>query len=331
MLLIMKSARVVGILVAASVVVVGCSGQSGDHIAGPLTWTQATPAAAFAPRQSFGAVAFAGKLWVIGGGDFESPSGQVFFNDVWSSSDGVTWTQVTGSAGFSPRWAHTAIVFKDRIWVIGGSSYAGGWTSYADVWSSSDGVSWTSATENAAFGTRQRHTTVVFAGKLWVIGGEDQSDDDVWSSADGVSWTLATPSISTAPLRFNHSSVVYGDRIWTMFGDDGSWRQDVVSSTDGVTWNNVAYGTIIEKRTGHSSVVFDDAMWVIAGTGAVQFNTNDYSSRDGVTWTANTSSTALPRRENAAAVVFDGHVWVLGGFYFLPDRDGTRNDVWRSE
>ncbi len=55
-------------------------------------------------------------MWVIGGGDDSQ-----FFNDTWSSSDGVSWNRQTATPGFSPRIDHGAAVFNGQIWVIGGS------------------------------------------------------------------------------------------------------------------------------------------------------------------------------------------------------------------
>jgi len=37
-------------------------------------------------------------MWVIGGADMNGAK-----NDVWSSADGITWTQATASAPFTPR------------------------------------------------------------------------------------------------------------------------------------------------------------------------------------------------------------------------------------
>ncbi len=52
-------------------------------------------------------------MWVIGG---ESDAGKL--NDVWYSDNGTTWTLATASAGFSPRMAHTSLVYDNKIWVI---------------------------------------------------------------------------------------------------------------------------------------------------------------------------------------------------------------------
>jgi hypothetical protein len=52
---------------------------------------------------------FDGKMWVIGGRDYEDERA-----DVWCSSDGVTWTQATDSAAFGPRCWHASVVFRQQ-------------------------------------------------------------------------------------------------------------------------------------------------------------------------------------------------------------------------
>ena len=71
------------------------------------------------------------------------------FNDVWCSSDGVSWEQATPHAPFSPRSQPGVTVFENRLWVIGG----GGPESipFNDVWFSDDGITWTEATNMPVF------------------------------------------------------------------------------------------------------------------------------------------------------------------------------------
>jgi len=57
-------------------------------------------------------------------------------NDVWWSTDGITWTQATASAGWSGRHGHTSVVYDGKMWVMGGTD-----GSYKrDVWRSTDGI-----------------------------------------------------------------------------------------------------------------------------------------------------------------------------------------------
>ena len=169
-------------------------------------------------------VVFDNKMWVIGGA-----AGAVK-NDVWYSSNGVTWTQATGAAAFSARHSHTSVVFDNKMWVIGG--YYTGSVRLNDVWYSSNGVTWTQATGAAAFSPRYGHTSVVFDNKMWVIGGggapgvNTDYRNDVWYSSDGVMWTQATGAAAFSG-RYNHTSVVFDNKMWAIGGVAGKSKNDV--------------------------------------------------------------------------------------------------------
>ena len=152
-------------------------------------------------------------MWIIGG---KNGSGNGL-NDVWSSTDGTTWTEVTSTAAFSPRRDHTSVVLNNKIWVIGGYD---GSSFLNDVWSSPDGITWTRNTV-APFSERVFHTSVVEGGLIWVIGGTDNVNyfNDVWSSPDGTTWTQA-PTTTVFPARELHTSVVYSNMIWVIGGAD---------------------------------------------------------------------------------------------------------------
>ena len=57
-------------------------------------------------------------MWVIGG---ISNSGSAY-DDVWSSSDGINWTEVTGNAGWSGPYGHASLVYDNKMWGLGGSN-----------------------------------------------------------------------------------------------------------------------------------------------------------------------------------------------------------------
>ena len=63
-------------------------------------------------------------MWVMGGYDDSSSEWAPFFNVVWKSTDGATWTQVTASANWGIREAFKALVFDNgggaTLWVLGG-------------------------------------------------------------------------------------------------------------------------------------------------------------------------------------------------------------------
>ncbi len=106
-------------------------------------------------------------------------------NDVWSSTDGISWTEVSSEANFSPRQSHQCAVFDNRLWLIGGNDSS----RINDVWSSIDGKNWVEEVSRADFSERNKHQVVTFNDKLWMIGGYDGNIlNEVWSSWNGTDW-----------------------------------------------------------------------------------------------------------------------------------------------
>ena len=69
---------------------------------GNYSWTLAANPAPWTGRGSNGIVVYDNKLWVLGGTVFSEPLYQFTeCNDVWSSSDGINWTNVLPHA---PWW-----------------------------------------------------------------------------------------------------------------------------------------------------------------------------------------------------------------------------------
>jgi hypothetical protein len=186
-------------------------------------WTQSTSAALFSPRLGHTSVSFNNKMWVIGGvGGYSNPP---FYNDVWYSTDGATWTQATANAGFSPRSGHSSVVFDNKIWVIAGNSSS---VEKNDVWYSTDGATWIQATANAGFSPRHGHSSIVFDNKMWVIAGEDASwpRSDIWYSTDGIIWTQIT-SDAEFSSRSRHTSLVFDNKMWVIGGTTSRLYSDV--------------------------------------------------------------------------------------------------------
>ena len=149
------------------------------------TGSEATSSAEWPVRDGFAVSSFNNKLWIIGGNinDYER-----FASDIWSSSDGTTWTQVIDQALWPVRASHQAVVHDNKIWIIGGS--ADQWDSeYNDMWYSKDGYSWIKA-DNAGWEARRGHSATVHNNKLFVIGGRVGSSwtlsNDVWSGTIGL-------------------------------------------------------------------------------------------------------------------------------------------------
>jgi len=255
-------------------------------------WTQETAAAAFSPRLYHRAVVFKNKMWVIGGYD------DYMNNGIWSSSNGKKWDVVKSSqeivstsgplAYFSRRSGHQALVFNNKMWVIGG--YADKRKYKNDIWSSSDGMRWTKEITSAGFSGRSRHQALVFNNKMWVIGGGNDDKhkykNDIWSSSDGVSWTQETASAAFS-ARSQHQSIVFKDKMWVIggYGDNNEYKNDIWTSTDGKNWTQETASAAFSPRRSHKSFVFNNKMWIVGGDPLSDKSNDVWSSPDGKTWT----------------------------------------------
>lgn len=102
---------------------------------------------------------------MIGGARSSGRADQVpsrFFNDVWSSADGVHWNQESTAAPWSERDAPACLAFENKLWLIGG-------VGRRDVWCTSDGRHWTQVTPKAEGSARHSGGAAVLDGRLWVF------------------------------------------------------------------------------------------------------------------------------------------------------------------
>jgi hypothetical protein len=208
-------------------------------------------------------------MYILGGQDFNvipNPgpgppfiSFSNFFDDVWRSTDGVNWTELTDSAGWAGRAGLSAVVLNDEIYVLGGSfnddpAIIGGPPTrvyYNDVWKSADGITWTQLTDSAEWAPRAGAIARAKDGYIYVFGGEfgftctplpfcdPPYFNDVWRSPDGVNWELVTASAEWSP-RPGHQCVVYDDKF-VLFGGFGLLQNpvDFWVSEDGVSWTEL--------------------------------------------------------------------------------------------
>jgi hypothetical protein len=218
-------------------------------------------------RHTAAAVVYDGRAWMIGGG-----FGGGAYSDVWSSTDGVNWVQVTSNPPWIERSMHSAVVFDDKMWVIGGHQSTTGYWGFNDVWHSTDGADWTRAVPtdpSKIWPARFSHQSVVFNGRIWVLGGRFAGlyFNDVWSSADGVDWVEETSAAPWDPRGY-FSAVVYANRLWVIGGGnsisgDLNFFGDIWSTADGVDWRYE--GSPWYRRTNHTALAHNGRLWTIGG------------------------------------------------------------------
>jgi hypothetical protein len=199
-------------------------------------WAQ-VDVAAFPARNDAGGGSLGGKLFIMGG-----TSGTRSFNDVWSSSDGIAWTLVTDGAQWPMRSAFGCVVFKGKLWVLGGLDQ--NLQPLGDVWSSSDGATWAPVTAaGARWSARSSPAMGVFRDRLWLFGGRPAAGTvagDLWASDDGMTWTLIDPGddMNAVPARERACLGALPGGLYLVGGMDASGAPfDDLNVFDGRSWN----------------------------------------------------------------------------------------------
>ena len=213
-----------------------------------------------------------GKMWLVGGtgnsaigiteinnGDDSSTSPSLF-----STTNGVDWDQVGFLASlkfFSYR--STVNIFKDKFVKVGGGAEVGN-TLYDEIsiWDSGVDDNENLLTMELPF-SKQRHSSVVFDDKLWIMGGEDGigvGNSIIYFTEDLTNWSIA----STTLFEFrNHSSVVYDNKIWAIGGTDTSPKY-MSMSPNGLDWYPVFDREELPFPLSEClSLVYDNKIWVI--------------------------------------------------------------------
>lgn len=163
-----------------------------------------------------------------------------FFNDVWRSSDGVRWEQMTADAEWAARAGLSAVTHGGYLYVSGGSVNddsaiigPGGPPRiyFNDVYRSRDGRQWEMMTNAAPWAPRAGAVLVSRGPYMYLLGGEDgfvcnpQTPrcppyfNDVWRSVDGQTWTLVTDSAGWSPRPGHQCEVLLG--AFVCFGGFG--------------------------------------------------------------------------------------------------------------
>jgi hypothetical protein len=232
------------------------------------TWTP-LPDAPWAARAYFQAVTKGAQMYVLGGQNFKAgpdcppgvPSCSEFFNDVWSSRDGIEWERATANAGWAGRAGLSAVVHRGAIFVLGGSvnddsSITGGPPAriyFNDVWMSYDGRQWKRVTEKAPWKARAGAAVVAEGGWIYLLGGEEgfvcipggpcpPYFNDVWRSRDGARWELVTAAAGWSPRPGHRCEAIVGSIV--CFGGFGlppaGNPRDVWASRNGKDWKQVS-------------------------------------------------------------------------------------------
>ncbi len=222
---------------------------------------------------------------------------------IWSSPDGIVWTQISTATGVTTIHDYAAVSFKGKLWILCGAQGINGSGLATDNWFSDDGITWSNV--SIPFVKRYGCTAVVFLNKLWLIGGDDGSDNvpDVTYSDDGINWSDVFVSGSLG--RMNSAVCVHDRKLWVTGGvniaGEGDSTIQLLNSTDGIAWNLIATNANFSGNTVNLYSAAD-GLWLInpiSDSGLMSMLSTD----GGVTWTTFTQAQTANTPTNAGAVI----------------------------
>ena len=222
-------------------------------------------------------------------------------SNVFTSSDGTAWTDITATMGITFPNSSTGSVgnsnYFNTVYYDGSTYY---WCGYSTYNGGAYGAVFTSTTLTAL--TLQSNPVNFVANKAYLLNGKHfiAGNEGIASSANGTLFSF--PHGSFAAIAYNNTTYVGVGYI--------SLNGDVFSSTtfNSNTWTN---RSLLSQKPLYG-VVYDGSRFVAVGNRTV------ISSVDGNTW----SSIATPA-EVFACMAYGGSTYVVGGYatdyssYFL--------------
>lgn len=197
-----------------------------------------------------------GRLWMAGGQDLLGPiEDYTYHNDVWVTEDGTNWEQVAPDRPASDTvWGGCGVLdglveFRGEMWLVGCAwerEDASGHAMFNDVWSTTDGVSWTRHAEPPWAG-KIWPNVVVWDDRLWILFGYTYGDaaggwpagnaNEAWYSDDGEVWT-ALPHDVPVPASHAQGVAVTEDALLLA---GGNYSFGIGAGWDPSAWRLVAF------------------------------------------------------------------------------------------
>jgi hypothetical protein len=291
----------------------GCAGPGIQAQAGnQYQWNMLSDTSAWSRSYNFQMMNIHDTLWV-------------FHHDGnWFSIDSRTWIKSSLPNAIGNLAFLDYVFFQNKLFGLG--HFTGNvdkHTLRSTIYYSSDRMHWDSI-ENTNLQKRYFYHPFVFDGKIWIIGGEQDSNiwSDIINSPDGIHWQIIKDELPFGPVT-NSQFLVYKNKIW-MFNDD------VWSSPDGYEWTQVSKSIVPgQKIFGYAALVFDNKMWLIGCNRNGQFSNQVFLSEDGITWTGQLAPWS-PRGGVTAAVFRDKIIMTGGKYGGTPGNPEFiyNNDVW---
>ena len=232
--------------------------------------------------------------------------------DIYKSADGISWTKVNTSINSTGAFGARLVVFKDKLYAIGGGRYYG--------------------TDEDGNGPEL----------MWGISGYgDITKLFICSTTDGETWTDENPDGAAVFTGVDPNLFTIGNDLYYLSSEGiimGSVQRrfEFASSSDGSTWNGISDydgSTNAVVCHGYTIYTFKDKLYLAGGF--QNFPTNDpdkadwfkssvwESSDNGLTWTEVEPNAGFGSMWGMRVAGTDDVLYMVGGEYYA---DGTNAD-----
>ncbi len=240
-------------------------------------WKQLANMNSWSPRNGHSVTTFNGKLFLIGGFNYQSR----YLEDIWifdPENSSNEWECLQKTNTWEGREGHVALVFKNSLWIFGGITSSG---VKNDIWTTQDGIHWSENDEIAPWTPRCFHNVVIFHDKLCLFAGSavEGAKNDMYISRNGSDWLQVEENLPFTP-HFGSGVCVFDNRIWMVGGSDAKERDftnEVWWFTEDDGWNQYMIETPWSPRWGFNCVnVYEDKMILLCG--GVRYSDRKYSA-----------------------------------------------------
>lgn len=196
------------------------------------------------------------KQRILGLGRFEGNIERYNWQPIiFSSAQFQHWDTLSTNSNLPPRFFYHPFVWQNALWIVGGEDAQ---QSFADVWSSTNGVEWTQRASTLPWGPRSGSQVVTLGDRLFLL------NNDVWSSPDGLAWTQVTPAILPGEEIFGYCALVFDAKIWLLgCNRNGRFSSQVLYSQDGKHWQHL--DAPWSPRGGVAAVVHQGKIFLTGG------------------------------------------------------------------
>jgi len=232
-----------------------------------------------------------------------------------------TW--VTKSVdGYTPRTYPCAAEIGGKIYVIGGHITVGqpGALSVVEVYNPTTD-SWASPVTKGTFTARGGASANVVNGKIYVIGGQDNSGTTVNTVEvfDPATNTWSTPTTTgTFTARHRHVAGVVLGKLIIVAGGQGTSGYNVplqVFDTESNSWSSPKVTGTFTPRRAALSAVMNNKLYVFGGyNGSQALNSLEMFDPETDMWSNPTTDNGNVKRYAGTAAVINNNIYLIGGF-----------------